>query len=259
MLATSPRAKTIDGVRRENPSDFARATAQTASSTPDRTNTNHAMTNSWKAVLSRSGYGSLVRRALVAQDSRLHAHGRRSDLLELRPVHGGEPALVLRDLTRPVRGDPGAVAIPAVATRPDPRAQPRLHLLVVRRPDLGAYAERGAASVGDPARDLGDPAGLGLQHLDDGASAQVGVGAVDAEQVREPRHAQPEVGARAVGPHVAQRDPVDTAHVDGGEIVGRGEAGAPDQHVDLVQPAVRGADAGRLDGGHPVGDDLDVV
>ena len=34
---------------------------------------------------------------------------------QLRPVHLGQPALVLGDHAGPVRGDPGAVAVPAVA------------------------------------------------------------------------------------------------------------------------------------------------
>ena len=62
MLTANAPAKTTDGPSRLNPSDFPRATAHTASNSPETTSTNHAMTDSSMAVLSLSGYGSLVRR-----------------------------------------------------------------------------------------------------------------------------------------------------------------------------------------------------
>lgn len=67
MLATTATRKTIDGASRENPSLRERAVAHTASSPPESTSTNHAMTaTSFVAVLSLSGYGSLVRRPVPA-------------------------------------------------------------------------------------------------------------------------------------------------------------------------------------------------
>ncbi len=61
MLSTIPTRKTKEGVSREKPSDLPRATAHTASKAPERTRTSQAMTDSKVAVVSRSGYGSLVR------------------------------------------------------------------------------------------------------------------------------------------------------------------------------------------------------
>mgnify|MGYP003509840810 CR=1 FL=1 len=46
MLSTMPTRNTSVGISREKPSDFPRATARTASRTPETTRTNHAMTDS---------------------------------------------------------------------------------------------------------------------------------------------------------------------------------------------------------------------
>jgi anti-sigma B factor antagonist len=78
MLSARPTPKTNDGTSRENPSERPSATAQTASRTPETTSTDHAMTTTLRqAVLSQSGYGSLVRRAvgLVAPGSHADAPG----------------------------------------------------------------------------------------------------------------------------------------------------------------------------------------
>src|SRR5690606_27553057 len=62
MLIASAAKNTTVGTRREKPSDFPSAVAQTASNSPDNTRTIHAMTASSRGRLVLSGYGSLVRR-----------------------------------------------------------------------------------------------------------------------------------------------------------------------------------------------------
>ena len=65
-------------------------------------------------------------------------------------------------------------------------------------------------------------------------------GPVIDEQVREAGEAEAEVGARAVGPLVAQRDAVAAADVDREQRAGhRVEAGGEHDRVDLVLALAR--------------------
>ena len=57
----------------------------------------------------------------------------------------------------------------------------------------------------------------------------------DGEQVREPLHAETEVGARPGRPRVLQGAPAAAADVDAQQRAGHGvEAGGVDQHVEVV-------------------------
>lgn len=66
MLTMIATTKTNDGTRRLNPSERPRAVAHTASKNPDTQRTIQDMTEQpFLAVLSQSGYSSLVRQTVV--------------------------------------------------------------------------------------------------------------------------------------------------------------------------------------------------
>ena len=98
----------------------------------------------------------------------------------------------------------------------------------------------------------------GLEHVDDRGAAEVGVGPVDHEQVGEVRDAEAEVGAGALLPARVQVGAVGAGELDGGEELGGREAGAVDDHVDLVDGAVAAAHALGQHLDDRLGDDVDV-
>src|SRR5690606_989841 len=106
----------------------------------------------------------------------------------------------------PVVGDAaGGVAVPAGAEVPGGVLQTFLQPVVPALFRFRAGGQPAAGVVAEVFDGLADVAGLGFEHVDDGARADVGVGAVHQEQVREFRHRDAEVGAGAfAGPGVGE-------------------------------------------------------
>ena len=104
------------------------------------------------------------------------------------------------------------------------------------------------AALAQVADGVGDPVDVLLDRHDHVAEHRRAPGAGDEEQVREAGEADAEVGPRAPGPLVAQRDAVAAADVDRVQRTGhRVEARGEDDDVDRV---------GALAGAHALGDDL---
>jgi len=86
---------------------------------------------------------------------------------------------------------------------------------------------------------------LRLQHVHDRIVSEIGVGAVEHEEVGEARRRQAQIGRGARTPGPVQVDAVAPGDPHRAEEFGCGEAGAIDQDVEFADLAVAGLDAAR--------------
>src|SRR5690606_27353921 len=170
---------------------------------------------------------------------------------------------VLEQRERPVLADPTArVLVPAVHVggAPGHELVGPVDLLVEPVVHLPADVDGPlppAEGHLEEAHDVPHPA---LGEVDDAAvDDDVGVRAVEAEQVGEAGHGDAEVGAGLALPVLVQVDAVPPGHLHRGEELRGGEAGPVDDHVDVVGRAVDGDDAARGDLPDAGGDQAHVV
>ena len=89
--------------------------------------------------------------------------------------------------------------------------------------------------------------------------AQVGVGAIEHEQVGEAAYGDTQVGFGAIFPHRVQVCPVTAGNGHGGEEIGGLEAGAVDDHIHVVMGAGAVGEAALIHRADAVIDDLHMV
>ncbi len=100
---------------------------------------------------------------------------------------------------------------------------------------LEGRLDRGVALLVEVADAVGDPLDVLLDAHEHVGEHRRAPRAGDGEQVREPLHAEPEVGARAGRPGVLQGAALAAADVDAEQRAGHGvEPGGVDQHVEVV-------------------------
>ena len=109
------------------------------------------------------------------------------------------------------------------------------------------------------AEGLQDPLDLPLHHEDHRVVAQAGVGAQQHEGVGEARHGEAQVGAGSAVPGLGEIPALQPGQAQAAEGIVDGEAGTPDQHVELVVIAALEDHAGLVDGGDGRGAQRHVV
>jgi len=127
--------------------------------------------------------------------------------------------------------------------------------------DLGSHLDGPDAALEHLDQHLRDVGDLALGVEDDAAAvAEVGVGAVDEEQVGEVGDGDAQVGVGVVvAPDLAQRLSGATADVHGRQHAAALEAGGQDEHVEVDAGPVGEDNALLVDGGDLLGDEVDVV
>src|SRR5690606_34724219 len=112
----------------------------------------------------------------------------------------GAPA-ILRCPARPGgHHAPLGMAVPTAAAGPHRAGESALDLVVPSLFGLGPYVEVMVGAGEEELNGATDVAGLAFQHVDDRSAAEIGVGAVHQEQIREAGHGDPEMGPRAFLP-----------------------------------------------------------
>ena len=105
---------------------------------------------------------------------------------------------------------------------------------------LGLDLQDTGALVDHQPQGLDDIADRGLREEDDRAiDHDVGVGAVEHEEVGEARRGHAQIGPGVAVPDIMQRLAVAADHLHGGEEAAGLEAGAIDQHVAAMFLAIR--------------------
>ena len=150
------------------------------------------------------------------------------------------------------------IQIPALAALPDGVLQGLLHLPVLLA--IGVRIDFHAAGAAAPqgcqtAHHMRD---LAFQHVDDGVVTQIGVGAIQHEEVGKTRHGHAEIGAGPFAPDGVEVDAIASGNAHRRQKLGGGKAGAVHQHIGGVQRAVFGFHTVRMDAADRCGDQRDV-
>ena len=176
-------------------------------------------------------------------------------------VEAADAVPVEEGVVGPVVGvAPRGRGVPAVAPAfPHRGAAGRIHPGVEPPLHLGAHVEPVEAFLAegaDGAEHIGD---LALEHVDDRVAAEVGVGPVEHEEVREPGDGDPEIRLGPVAPGLIQPPPAEAGHRHGRQEVEGPEPGAVDDHVRRAGGGTGRDHAAGRDALDRVGDELDVA